>query len=139
MQTIEPDGSKGLPIFGYSLYPNVDVVAKLSILLQNGGQHRGQQLLHSGRLAEAPCRTNVTGLPTGERDEYGEVSYYFAFNGLPYRGKDGRIRRIPISTDCGAIHRVLLPNGITTFRLCDANKYVVGSMIDIAEAICPFR
>jgi len=138
MRTIEPDGSKGLPIFAYGLYPNVDDVAKLSILLQNGGRHRGRQLLHSGRLAEALCRTNVTGLPTGERDHYGEVTYYLAFNGLPYRFRDGRVRRIPVSTGFGGNHWVLLPNGVTTFRFCDANKYGVGSMIDVAEAICPF-
>jgi CubicO group peptidase (beta-lactamase class C family) len=139
MRTIEPDGSKGLPIFGYGLYPNVDDLAKLSILLQNGGRHRGRQLLHSGRLAEALCRTNVTGLPTGERDEYGEVTYYLAFNNLPFRCKDGRVRRIPVSTGFGGNHWVLLPNGITTFRFCDANKYGVGSMIDVAEALYPFR
>jgi CubicO group peptidase (beta-lactamase class C family) len=138
MRTIEPDGSKGLPIFGYGLYPNVDDVAKLSILLQNGGRHKGRRLLHSGRLAEALCRTNVTGLPTGERDEYGEVTYYLAFNDLPFRCKDGRVRRIPVSTGFGGNHWVLLPNGITTFRFCDANKYGVGSMIDVAEALCPF-
>jgi hypothetical protein len=138
MRTIEPDGNKGLPIFGYGLYPNVDDVAKLSILLQNGGRYRDRQLLHSGRLAEALCRTDVTGLPTGERDEFGEVTYYLAFNGLPYRSKDGRVRRIPVSTGFGGNHWVLLPNGITTFRFCDANKYGVGSMIDVAEALCPF-
>ncbi|UCF17633.1 MAG: serine hydrolase, partial [Phycisphaerales bacterium] len=138
MRTIEPDGSRGLPIFGYGLYPNVADVAKLSILLQNGGQHQGRQLLHSERLADALCRTNVTGLPTGERDEYGEVTYYLAFNDLPFRCKDGRVRRIPVSTGFGGNHWVVLPNGITTFRFCDANTYGVGSMIDVAEALCPF-
>ncbi len=139
MRTIEPDGSKGLPIFGYGLYPNVDDVAKLSILLQNGGRHRGLQILDPERLAEALCRTNVIGLPTGERDEYGEVTYHLAFNALPFRCKDRRIRRIPVSTGFGGNHWVILPNGITTFRFCDANKYGVGSMIDVAEAICPFH
>lgn len=139
MRTIETDGRKGLPIFGYGLYPNVDDVAKLSILLQNGGRHQGRQLLHSGRLAEALCRTNVTGLATGERDKYGEVTYYLAFNGLPYRFKDDRVRRIPVSTGFGGNHWVLLPNGVTTFRFCDANKYGVSSMIDVAEALCPFQ
>jgi len=139
MRTIEPDGSTGLPLFGYGLYPNVDDVAKLSILLQNGGRHQGRQLLHSGRLAEALYRTNVTGLPTGERDEYGEVTYHLGFNGLPYRCKDGRVRRIPVSTGFGGNHWVLLPNGIATFRFCDANKYGVVSMVDVAEAMGPFR
>jgi hypothetical protein len=137
MRTIEADGSKGLPIFGYGLYPNVDDVAKLSILLQNGGRHQGRQLLNSERLAEALCRTNVIGLPTGERDEYGELTYYLAFNDLPFHCKDGRVRRIPVSTGFGGNHWVILPNGISTFRFCDANRYGVGSMIEVAEAVCP--
>ncbi len=139
MRTIEPDGSKGLPIFGYGLYPNVDDVAKLSILLQNGGWHQGQQLLHSGQLAEALYRTDIIGLPTGEMSEYGEITYHLSFNGLPYRFKDGRIRWISVSTGFGGNHWVLLPNGVTTFRFCDANKYGVGSMVDVAEAVSPFQ
>ncbi|MFB0564052.1 MAG: serine hydrolase domain-containing protein [Candidatus Aminicenantaceae bacterium] len=139
MRTIESDGSKGLPIFGYGLYPNVEDVAKLSILLQNNGRHQGQQLLHSGKLAEALYRTDIIGLPTGEMSEYGEITYHLSFNGLPYRFKDGRIRRISVSTGFGGNHWVLLPNGVTTFRFCDANKYGVGSMVDVAEAICPFQ
>jgi CubicO group peptidase (beta-lactamase class C family) len=139
MRTIESDGSKGLPIFGYGLYPNADDVAKLSVLLQNGGRHQGQQLLHSGRLAEALFRTPVIGLPTGEKDECGEVTYHLAFNGIPYRFQDGSIRRIPVSTGFGGNHWVLLPNGVTTFRFCDANKYGVSSMIAVAEAVRPIQ
>lgn len=138
MRTVEPDGSRGLPILGYGMYPNVDDVAKLSILLQNGGRHKGRQLLNSERLEEALCRTSVIGLPTGERAECGEVTYYLAFNGLPYRSTDGRIRRIPVSTGFGGNHWVILPNGVSTFRFCDANKYGVGSMIDVAETLCPY-
>jgi len=139
MRTIEPDGSKGLPLFGYGLYPNIDDVAKLSILLQKGGRYPGRQLLHSGRLAEALYQTQVFGLPTGEKDEYGEVTYNLAFNGLPWRCKDGRVRRIPVSTGFGGNHWILLPNGISTFRFCDANKYGVGSMIEVAGSLRPFR
>jgi CubicO group peptidase (beta-lactamase class C family) len=138
MRTIEPDESTGLPIFGYGLYPTSNEIAKLSILLQNDGHHRGKQLLHPGRLAEAMCRTDVIGLPTGESYEYGCITYYLSFNSLPYRCKDGRIRRIPVSTGYGGNHWVLLPNGITTFRFCDANEYGVGSMVAVAEAVCPF-
>ena len=139
MRTIESDGSKGVPIFGYGLYPNVEDVAKLSVLLQNGGRYQGQQLLHSGRLAEALYRTDVIGLPTGEMSEYGEVTYHLAFNGLPYRFKDGRVRRIPVSTGFGGNHWVLLPNSVSTFRFCDANQYGVDSMIDVAEAVNSFQ
>ena len=139
MRTIESDERIGLPPFGYGLYPNVDDMAKLSILLQNNGRHNGQQLLHAGMFAEAMFRTDVIGLPTGSSNEYGNFTYHLSFDGFPYRGKDGRTKRIPFSTGFGGNHWVLLPNGITTFRFCDANQYDVGSMIDVAEAISPFQ
>jgi hypothetical protein len=139
MRTVEPDGSVGLPPFGYGLYPNVDDVAKLSILLHNGGRHQGRQILHAGRLVEAMFRTDAPGLPTGESTEYGDVTYHLAFNGLPYRGGDGRIHRIPCSTGFGGNHWVLLPNGITTLRFTDANIYGVDTMVDVAKSIHPFE
>ena len=139
MRTIESDGSVGLPPFGYGLYPNIDDVAKLSILLHNGGRHQGRQILHAGRLAEAMYRTDISGLPTGDSNEYGSLTYHLSFNGWPYRGEDGRTNRIPFSTGFGGNHWVLLPNGITTFRFTDVNSYGIGTMIDIAEAISPFE
>jgi hypothetical protein len=139
MRTIESDESTGLPIFGYGLYPNVDDLAKLSILLHNGGRHQGRQLLHAGRLAEALFRTDVAGLPTGASNEYGDFTYNMSFNGQPYHCEDNRIRRIPFSTGFGGNHWVLLPNGITTFRFSDANKYGIDSMVDVVEAICSFQ
>ncbi|HUU44405.1 MAG TPA: serine hydrolase domain-containing protein [Acidobacteriota bacterium] len=138
MRTVEPDGSVGLPPFGYGLYPTVDDVAKISILLHNGGRHQGRQILHAGRLAEAMFRTDATGLPTGESTECGSVTYHLGFNGLPYRSGDGRIHRIPVSTGFGGNHWVLLPNGMTTFRFTDVNRYGISTMIDVAEAIRPF-
>jgi hypothetical protein len=53
MRTVEPDGGRGIPQFWVGLYPTVDDVAKVAILLRNGGQHQGQQLLHAGKVAEA--------------------------------------------------------------------------------------
>jgi hypothetical protein len=139
MRTVESDGAMGLPCFGYGLYPNIDDIAKLSILLQNDGRHQGRQILHADRLAEAMFRTDVIGLPTGNSNEYGNFTYHLSFDGFPYRVKDGRTKRIPFSTGFGGNHWVLLPNGITAFRFCDANQYGVSSMIDVAEAICPFQ
>lgn len=139
MRTLETDGTPGIPCFGYGLYPTVDDMAKLSILLQNNGRHQGRQILHAGRLAEAMFQTDVTGLPTGNSNACGEFTYHLSFDGLPYQDKDGRTKRIPFSTGFGGNHWILLPNGISTFRFCDANKYGIDSMVDVAEAICPFR
>jgi hypothetical protein len=136
MRTMESEGSRGLPPFGYGLYPNVDDVAKLSILLRNGGRHQGRQLLHAGGLAEALFQTDAIGLPTGSSNEYGDLTYHLSLDGLPHHGEEGRLLRIPFSTGFGGNHWVLLPNGISTFRFCDANQYGVDSMIDVAEAIC---
>jgi hypothetical protein len=139
MRTIESDGGMGLPPFGYGLYPTIDDVAKLSILLQNGGRHQGRQILHAGRLAEAMFRTDITGLPTGDSNEYGSLTYHLAFNGFPYRGEDGHTHRIPFSTGFGGNHWVLLPNGIATFRFTDVNSYGISTMIDVAESISSFE
>ena len=135
MRTVEPDGSVGLPPFGYGLYLNVDDVAKLSMLFQNNGRYRGQQILHAGRLAEAMFQTDVVGLPIGATNEYGELTYHLAFDGWPYRGADGLVHRIPFSTGFGGNHWVLLPNGVSVFRFADANIYGIETMIDLAESI----
>ncbi len=49
IRTVEPDGSRGVPIFGYGLYPTVDDVAKVAALYHDGGRYQGQQLLHAGQ------------------------------------------------------------------------------------------
>jgi len=139
MRTLERDGTWGVPCFGYGLYPTVEDIAKLSILMQSNGRHQGRQLLHAERLAEAMLQTDVIGLPTGNSNECGKFTYHLSFDGLPYRDKQGRTRRIPFSTGFGGNHWILLPNGITTFRFCDANQYAIDSMIDVAEAIVSFR
>jgi hypothetical protein len=139
MRTIEPDGSIGLPPFGYGLYLNIDDVAKLSILFQNGGRYQERQILHAVRLAEAMFLTDVAGLPIGDKNEYGELTYHLAFDGLPYQGKNGHPHRIPFSTGFGGNHWILLPNGITLFRFADANLYSIDTMIDVAESLRPFE
>ena len=53
LHTPETDGKRGIPHLLQGLYPTIDDVAKLTTLLQNGGQHQGQQLLHAAKLAEA--------------------------------------------------------------------------------------
>ena len=138
MRTIEPDGSRGLPPFGYGLYCTIDDMAKLSILFQNGGRHRGRQILHAGRLAEALFSTDEAGLPIGSENEYGDITYHLAFDGMPYQGADGSIRRIPFSMGFGGNQWILLPNGISTFRFTDSNNYSVDSMIELGRSISPF-
>ncbi len=138
MRTVEADGSRGIPQFWVGLYPTVDDVAKVAILLQNGGQHQGQQLLHAGKLAEALRQTEVAGLPTGERNEYGEGAYHMSFWSMPYRSAAGDTVQIPYMSGFGGNRVILNPNGITTFQFADAHVYGFESMVQVAEGLEPW-
>jgi CubicO group peptidase (beta-lactamase class C family) len=139
MRTIEPDGSRGLPQFWVGLYPTVDDVAKVAILLRDGGQHQGQQLLHAGKLAEALRQTDVVGLPTGEINEYGEGAYLMSFWSMPYRSVAGDLYQIPYMSGFGGNRVILNPNGIITFQFADAHVYGFESMVKVADGMIPFR
>ena len=138
MRTIEPDGRKGLPIFGYGLYPTVDDVAKITTLLQNGGAHEGEQLLHPGKLAEALYRTEATGYPAGQPNEVGEYRYNSSYWGMPYQEQDGEQFVVPYMMGFGGNLVVLNPNGLTTFRFSDGHNYDVPSMVRAAAELEPF-
>lgn len=139
MRTHEPEGSRGIPIFGFGLYPTVDDVAKVTRLLLDGGQHEGRQLLHAGKLAEALYQTDVTGLATGDTNQYGDAMYHMSFWSMPYRTAGGDFFLIPYMTGFGGNHVALTPNGMVAFRFADAHIYGVESMVKVAEGIRPWR
>jgi CubicO group peptidase (beta-lactamase class C family) len=138
MRTVEPDGSRGIPQFWVGLYPTVDDVAKIAILLRNGGQHQGQQILHAGKLAEALRQTDVVGLPTGEFNDYGEGAYHMSFWSMPYRSAAGDLFQIPYMSGFGGNRVILNPNGIITFQFADAHIYGFESMVKVADGMDPF-
>ena len=139
MRTHEPDRSRGIPIFGYGLYPTVDDVAKVAALFHNSGQFKGRQLLHAGKVAEALYKTDIAGLPTGDRNEYGEGRYHMSFWSMPYRPADGESGLIPYMSGFGGNHVALMPNGMTAFRFADAHIYGIESMVEVTEAILPWQ
>ena len=138
MRTTEPDGSRGIPIFGYCLYPMVDDVAKVAELYHQGGRHQGQQLLHAGKLAEALYQVEGIGFPTGDRDQQGDVLYSLSFWSMPYRTSTGGFFQVPYMSGFGGNHVVLMPNGMTAFRFSDAHVYGVETMVKVADGITPF-
>ncbi|HEV2054337.1 MAG TPA: serine hydrolase domain-containing protein [Methylomirabilota bacterium] len=138
MHTRESDGSRGIPLLGYGLYPTVDDIAKLTTLLQNGGRHDGQQILSATKLAEALYRTRATGLPTLRSNLFGEQRYHLSFWSVPYRTDLGCFFQIPYMAGYGGNLVALLPNGVSAFRFSDGHNYDVDSMILAGEAIRPF-
>jgi hypothetical protein len=139
MRTIEPDGSRGVPIFGYGLYPTIDDVAKVTKLLHNGGRHGDEQLLHPGKLAEALYQTENFGLPTGASNEFGDEMYNISFWSWPYQSEAGSFYQIPYMTGFGGNHVVLMPNGMTGFRFSDGHVYGVQNMVEVADFLKPFE
>ncbi len=137
-RTVEPDSSRGTPIFGYGLYATVDDIAKVAQLYQNGGKHDGEQLLPAGRVADALYRTADQGLPNGERTAYGEGRYHLSFWGAPYRSQAGRSYVIPYMSGYGGNHVALMPNGMTVFRLSDGFVYGVDNMVRVADRLRAF-
>jgi hypothetical protein len=139
LHTLETDGSRGIPLLAYGLYPTVDDIAKLTTLLQSGGRHDGQQLLSARKLAEALYRTSPAGgLPLGWHYRAGEGRYHLSFWSIPYRTSAGCFFQIPFMLGSGGNLVVLLPNGVSAFRFADAGSSDIESMILAGEAIRPF-
>jgi len=134
MQTQERDGGRGMPPLGYGLYVTIDDVAKLTTLLQHGGQHQGQQLLSAAKLAEALDTTDARGLPV---DESG-ARYHLSFWSVPYHTRTGCALQIPYMAGFLGNLVVLLPNGIPAFRFADGDNYDVEPMVRAGEALRPF-
>jgi hypothetical protein len=136
--TEEAHGERGIPHLLHGLYPTVDDLVKLTALLQHGGQHQGRQLLHAGKLAEALYQTNARGLPTAWENQFGEGRYHHSFWSMPYRTATGCSFQIPFMSGVGGNSVVLLPNGITAFRVADGGHYDMDGMVRAGEAIRPF-
>jgi hypothetical protein len=138
LHTHEPDGGRGIPHLLHGLYPTIDDVAKLSTLFQQGGRHQGQQLLSAAKLAEALDSTDARGLPSGQRNRFGEGRYHMSFWSVPYRTAAGCRFQIPYMLGFGGNIVVLLPNGVSAFRFADGFHFDLESMVLAGEAIRPF-
>jgi CubicO group peptidase (beta-lactamase class C family) len=134
MRTREPDGSLGLPIFGYGLYPTVDDTAKISILYQNDGLHEGEQLLSRTKLAEALYQTDEQGLSTNSPNQHGESRYLSSFWSVAHCAEAGDCYQVPYMLGYGGNIVVVLPNDVTVFRYADAHYYDPEPLIALGMA-----
>jgi CubicO group peptidase (beta-lactamase class C family) len=133
MRTVEPDGGRGLPIFGYGLFPTVDEVAKLAQLFHDGGRYQGQQLLHPEKLNEALYKDGGLDFPTGMQSPDGEVRYGHSFYGLPFVDETGASTYVPYMMGYGGNLVALHPNGVTVFRFSDGFNYEIYPMVQVAS------
>jgi hypothetical protein len=137
LHTQEPGGGRGIPHLLHGLYPTVDDVAKLATLFQHGGRHQGRPLLSAAKLAEALDTTAARGLPSGQRNRFGEGRYHLSFWSVPYRTATGCAFQIPYMLGHGGNLVVLLPNGASAFRFADGGNLDLESMVLAGEAVRP--
>ncbi len=140
MRTVEADGSRGTPLFGYGFYPTIEEAAKIAMLFQQDGRHGDRQLLYAPKLREALYRTPVEGLPTGGHNRFGARRYHLSFWGQPYVSGEGCRFMIPRMSGYGGNLVALLPNDITVIRFADGWNYEIESMVRAADALaklCP--
>jgi hypothetical protein len=137
MHTIEPDGSRGIPLLAFGLTPTIDDVAKLSMLLQARGRHQGVQILSAAKTDDA-LRSKDPGLSTLVPSRFGTQRYHLSFWSLPYRTAQGCRFHVPYMLGLGGNVVVLLPNGVSAFRFADAHVYDPETMILAGETLRPF-
>jgi len=135
MKTYQPDGSLGLPIFGYGLYLTADDTAKVAMLFHNGGRYNGNQLLSPTKLAETLYQTKEQGLSVNGFNQYGESRYLLSFWSVAHCTDDETCFQIPYMMGYGGNLVILLPNGITVFRYADAYNYDPEPMVALGMAL----
>ena len=134
LRTIEAGGGAGIAELFHGLYPNVDDMAKLSKLLQNGGVHNGTRLLHQRKLAEGLFQTEQTGLHSWwEDNQFAQSRYLHGFWTSPFGSSGNCVKQIPYMSGYGGNIFAILPNGISLFRFSDSESYSPFEMIRVSD------
>jgi hypothetical protein len=142
-RTIEPDGTPGQPLMAYGFYPTLGDLAKIAQLYHDRGQHDGVQILGAGKIDELLYGTKERGLPTGEKNKFGETRYFRSFWTARFDSAEGCHLYIPEMHGWGGNIVSLLPGGLTGIRLAknwesnDAVNDTTG-MMTVANRLASF-
>ena len=129
VRTREPKGQQGLPWFNAGYYPTLDDLAKIALLYQDRGAHRGEQLLHRGLTEELLSVRGALAkegdLSLGRQEESAGASpagerYKMGFHFRPYAGAAGRQHHLPTMWGAGESEVVLYPNGMISIVIAKA-------------------
>lgn len=138
---VEADGSLTLPQMSQGHYPTVDDLAKIARLLQNGGVHEGEPLLHPELTAEVLYRTDARGIAFGPPVEIGQPSYSLALWHQNYAGEGGCVVDLTRMSGWGGHRVVLFPNGIVAIRISKVTGNEgspVEGLAAVADRLDPF-
>lgn len=138
---VEADGSLTLPQMSQGYYPTVDDLAKIARLLQNGGVHEGEPLLHPELTAEVLYRTDMRGITFGPPVDIGQPSYSLALWHQNYAGDGGCVVDLTRMSGWGGHRVVLFPNGIVAIRISKvtgSEASPVEGLAAVANRLDPF-
>ncbi len=128
MRTIETSGERGQVILGYGLYPTLEDLARIALLLERDGTWEGKRLLHRASLRRSLFRGRTRGLPTSLPGADGEIRYLASFWGLSLE-HEGRTLTVPYMSGHGGSALLLAPNGASYLRFLDSNEYLLTPML----------
>jgi Beta-lactamase len=115
-RTIEGTGP-GHPLMAYGYYPTLGDMVKVARLFHRGGRIGSNQILYGPTISAISAGPASRGLPTGQKNAAGEITYFAAFWHVPYASDEGCHIYIPVMEGWGGNLVELLPGGLTAVRL----------------------
>ena len=143
MHTREADGTRGIPIMGWGLFPTVQDLAKIAQLYQDRGSHDGRQLLYADEIDRLLEGDRDYGLPVGRFNRFGQLSYGFSFWYVPFRDERECRVFVPEMRAVGDNLVALMPNGMTGIRFADEGggprkDWFGENVMRLADSLRPF-
>jgi hypothetical protein len=142
VRTLEPGGARGVIWANAGWYPTLDDQAKIALLLQAGGAHQGQQLLHRGLttdllaargafLITSDRSRDLTGAApaasTAADAAAGDNRYRMGFWFPRHVGSaSGKAFLLPSMQGSGDNRVTIYPNGIITLQMAKAAELPPG-------------
>ena len=136
--TEESFGATAYPVFGVGIYPTDEEAVKVSLLFQQGGLWKGEQLLDPNLTRQIIEFTQDTGLPA-EFDNTPSVKrrYHLGFWSQEVIVKDACRVYLPYMLGYGNNYLLMPNNGVLLYRFQDAFNGDKASMMRVSEALSP--
>ena len=138
VRTREPRGQRGLPWFNAGYYPTLDDLAKIALLYQSHGAHRGEQILHrslteellTGRGAIPKAADLSLGREAGGGTaRAGGELYKMGFHFRCYTAAAGKQYPLPTMWGAGESEVILYPNGCISIVIAKALELAPGETV----------
>jgi len=130
--TVEPDGSKGIPLLSYGAFPTLDEAAKIALLFSKEGNHQGQQLLHREKTREALGRTAWADYSTD--NDFRGSKYQHSFWSKSVKTPKCNVK-VKYMLGYGENYVLFLPSDVIVFRFLDEYDLDFSDLVQSVEKI----